>query len=231
MKRFWKDAVIAAKDGGHAVLLDGRGVKTPGGRKLVLPNAGLAETVASEWRAVDGEILPALMPMTGLANAAIDIVAEGRDGFAADLARYAASDLLCYRAEHPTALVQRQAEKWDPLLKWAERRFDIGFLVTGGVAPVSQPAALLERIGAAFAAMPPFPLAAMSPLVSLSGSAVIPLAMAEGAIDANEAWAASSLDELFQEEHWGSDAEAAASRASRERQFHGAAEFLRLANS
>ncbi|WP_199555860.1 ATP12 family protein [Sandaracinobacteroides hominis] len=229
MKRFWKEATVEAQAGGHAVLLDGRALRTPGKRVLLLPTAALAAAVAAEWREVGAEIRPGEMALTGLANAALDIVAEEPDAFAADLARYAASDLLCYRAEHPTPLVTRQAEAWDPLLRWAEQRFDIGFAVTAGIVPVNQPAAVLERIEAAFAALAPFPLAAMSPLVSISGSAVIPLALAEGAADVDAAWAASMLDEHWQAEKWGDDAEASASRSAREAQFRAAARFLALA--
>lgn len=229
MKRFWKAATVAAQDGGHAVLLDGHGLRTPGKRLLLLPTAVLAHAVAGEWNAVAAEIRPGDMPLTGLANAALDIVSEGPDAFAADLARYGGSDLLCYRAEHPAPLVSRQAESWDPLLRWAEQRFDIGFRVTHGIVPVNQPDAVAERIGAALAAMLPFPLAAMSPLVSLSGSAVIPLALAEGATDVDAAWAAAMLDEQWQVEKWGDDAEASASRAAREAQFRSAAQFLALA--
>lgn len=231
VKRFWTDASVAEQEGGHAVLLDGRAVRTPGKRALVVPTAHLAEAVADEWRGVEGEIHPDGMPLTGLANAALDIVADDPAAFATDLARYAGSDLLCYRAEHPAPLVARQAEHWDPLLRWAEQRFDVGFRVTEGIVPVAQPEAVLERIGVAYAALPPFRLAAMSPLVSLTGSAIIPLALAEGAIGTDAAWAAAMLDEHWQAENWGEDSEASANRADRERQFLAAARFLAFADA
>jgi chaperone required for assembly of F1-ATPase len=230
MKRFWQAATAVPVADGHGVALDGRPVRTPAGRPLLLPTADLASAVAAEWQAVDSELRPADMPLTGLANAAVDIVADDPAGFAASLARYAESDLLCYRAEHPPALVARQAAAWDPPLDWARRRFDIGFEVTAGIVHRPQPAVALARIGAAYAAFPPFALAALSPLVSISGSAVLPLALADGALDAEAAWAAALLDELFQAEQWGEDALAAASRADRARQFHAAAHFLALSS-
>lgn len=229
MKRFWTTTGIEAEDGGgHAVLLDGRRVRTPRGRTLAAPTEGLARAVAAEWDAVEGEVRPLAMPMTGLSNAAIDIVADDPTGFARTLAQYAESDLLCYRAEAPRPLVERQAEHWDPLLRWAEVRFDCQFHVTEGIIHVRQPDALLERIGAAFAAYPPFPLAALSPLVTLSGSAVVPLALAEGAIDVATAWAATVIDETWQAENWGEDADALAHRTGRQLQFGEAERFLRL---
>lgn len=231
MKRFWTDATTVARTGGVAIQLDGRPVRTPRGNGLILPNPGLAAAVAAEWQAVEGEVRPHAMPLTGLANAAIDIVAEDAPGFAEGLARYAASDLLCYRAQHPAPLVQRQRDQWDPLVRWAERRFDILFAVTAGIVPVGQPAATLARLREAFAAYPIFALAALWPLVSLSGSAIIPLAMAEGALDCADGWAAAILDETFQAEQWGEDALAAASRADRRHQFEAAARFLALAGS
>jgi chaperone required for assembly of F1-ATPase len=231
VKRFWKLAAAEPAEGGHAVLLDGRPVRTPKGLPLVLPVKPLAQAVADEWQAVEAELKPHAMPLTGLSNAALDVVAGDHEGFAAGLARYAESDLLCYRAEHPAPLVARQAERWDPLLGWAEQRFDVRFRVLAGIVHQPQPGLALERIGKAYAAFGAFELAALSPLVSLSGSAVIPLALAEGEVDLETAWTASVLDELFQEENWGADALATASREDRRRQFEAAARFLRLAGS
>jgi chaperone required for assembly of F1-ATPase len=168
------------------------------------------------------------MPLTGLANAAIDHVAPDRATFAAGLARYAISDLFCYRADSPAKLVAAQAEAWDPLLQWARRRFDVDFRVTQGVAPVDQPAATLDRLAHAVHALQPFSLAGLSPLVTIGGSLVAALALLEGAITTDDAWSAVSLDERWQLEQWGSDSEAEQAMASREADFRAGARFLGL---
>ncbi|WP_374388454.1 ATP12 family chaperone protein [Sandaracinobacter sp.] len=230
MKRFWQDVAVVAGEPGHAVQLDGRPVKTPKGAPLALPTDALAEAVAAEWRAVEGELNPADMPLTGLANAAIDLVGADLSGFADGLARYGESDMLCYRADHPEPLVERQKASWQPILDWAAGRFDLAFAVTAGVVHVAQPVETLTRIAAAYRAFGPFDLAALSPLVTLSGSAVVPLALAHGALPVEAAWAAAILDEAFQAELWGEDGLAAANRADRQRQFEAAARFLRLAS-
>jgi chaperone required for assembly of F1-ATPase len=230
VKRFWQDVQVEAGEAGHSVRLDGRPVKTPKGVFLALPTAAFAEAVAEEWRAVAGELKPADMPLTGLANAAIDLVGADLPGFAEGLARYGESDMLCYRADHPELLVDRQQALWQPILDWAGERFGIGFEVTAGIVPVMQPAPTLAGIGAAYRDFGPFELAALSPLVTLSGSAVVPLGLALGALCVEEAWNAAVLDEAFQAEHWGEDALASANRAERKRQFETAARFLRLAS-
>lgn len=228
MKRFYKAATVRAGAAGSEVLLDGRPVKTPGRNPLALPTAALAEAVAAEWNEQGERVDPRSMPMTGLANAAIDRVAPDPDAFAAGLARYGESDLLCYRAEGPAALVERQRQSWDPILAWARRLYDVDFEVTSGILPRAQPAATTERLAQATTAYDPFALAALSPLVTLSGSLLIALALAEAAIDADAAWAAATLDEAWQAEHWGEDAEAAQRLANRHAEFDAAARFLRL---
>lgn len=228
MKRFWKTVEVVEEAGAHALALDGRRVKTPKGAALLLPTAVLADAVAAEWRAVEGELNPSHMPLTGLANAAIDLAGAEPDRFADDLACYGESDMLCYRADHPELLAERQMTVWQPVLDWASARFDLAFEVTAGVVHVPQPEPTLARLRAAYRACSPFALAALSPLVSLSGSAVIPLALAHGALDAEAAWAAAILDEAFQAELWGEDALAADDRAGRKRQFRAAAQFLQL---
>jgi chaperone required for assembly of F1-ATPase len=169
------------------------------------------------------------MPLTGLANAAIDLVADDPGATAADCAAYAASDLLCYRADGPPSLVARQAEMWEPWIAWAEARFDVRFVRTTGVAPVTQPADTLARIRTACAACPPFALAPLMSLVRLSGSAILPLALLEGAVAPQAAWEAAILDEAWQAERFGDDREAAAARADRQAAFLAAARFLALA--
>ena len=227
MKRFYK----AVTTEGGAILLDGRPVRTPARAPLVLPGAVLADAVAGEWQAQGDDILPATMPLTGLSNAAIDRVAPDAARFAAGLARYAESDLVCYRADGPDSLVRRQAEAWDPVLDWARLRYDVHFAVTAGIVHVAQPAATLARLGEAVAARTPFALAGLSPLVTISGSLLIALAVAERAIAADAAFDAALLDEDWQAERWGEDALAAEARANRQRDFLAAARFLALVDA
>ncbi len=229
MKRFYKDVAVVPTDEGLAILLDGRPVRTPARASLALPTPALADAVADEWRAQGEEIDPAAMPFTGLANAAIDHIATNRADFAAGIARYAQSDLLCYRADGPEALVTRQAAAWDPLLEWARGRYDIAFVVTQGVLPVAQPDETLERLGAVVEALDPFTLAGLSALVTLSGSLVCGLAIVEGGHDPEAIWQAAEIDEAWQVEQWGEDAEAAARSARRTAEFAMAARFCALA--
>ena len=226
MKRFWKGVAITPERG---VMLDGRPVRTPGRVALILPTDALAQAVADEWRAVGETILPAAMPLTGLANAAIDRVAPDPRIFAAGLARYADSDLLCYRAETPEPLVARQATRWDPIIAWAQGRYDIGVEVTAGIVHRAQPPATLARLGEAVAAFDPFTLAALSPVVTLTGSLLLALALVEGALSPDDAWMAAHVDEDWQTEMWGEDYLAADTRAARRREFDAAVRFLRLA--
>jgi chaperone required for assembly of F1-ATPase len=228
MKRFYKEASARPAKGGWEILLDERTVKTPARAPLVVPTAALGEAIAAEWRAQEAKVDPRSMPLTGLANAAIDRVAPDPEDFARGLASYGESDLLCYRAEEPDLLVARQAERWDPLIAWARRRFDVDFELICGIIHRNQPANTLDRLGQAVAARSPFELAALSPLVTISGSLLIALALVEQAIDVETAWAAATLDESFQAEKWGEDREAAAALAARRRDFDAAYRFLTL---
>jgi len=228
VKRFWTDVSVGQETGGWSIALDGRPVRTPARASLVVPNKALAEAIAGEWRDVEGEIDPRAMPLTGLANAAIDRVAPDKDTFATGLARYAEADLVCYRADNPDGLVERQAESWDELLGWARRRFDVDFVTTSGVAHVEQPPATVERLAHAVASLDAFRLAGLSPLVTIGGSLIAALAVLEKAITPDEAWQAVSLDERWQLEQWGSDAEAEAALDNRRRDFMAAARFLEL---
>jgi len=229
VKRFWK-AVSVAPDqwGGHGLRLDGRPVRTPGRLPLIVPNAALAEAIADEWRNVTDEIDPRAMPLTGLANAAVERVARDPAPFIADIAGYGETDLLCYRAEAPDSLVARQAAVWDPLLDWARERYDIAFVVTTGIMHRAQPAATVTRLREAVTARDPFRLAALAPLTTIGGSLIAALALDEGAADVDTVWVATHLDELWQAEMWGDDAQAASARAARRRDFEAAAGFLRL---
>ena len=228
MKRFWKEAGVELKGDGWQVNLDGRPVKTPARAALSVPTEALARAIAEEWRTVEQEIDPRAMPLTGLANAAIDRVAPERGAFAEGLARYAAADLACYRAEGPRELVVRQERHWDKLLGWARRRFDVDFATTSGLMHVTQPAATVEQLGHAIAALDAFRLAGLSPLVTIGGSLVAALAVLEKAITAEQAWEAVSVDDRWQLEQWGSDAEAEAALENRRRDFFAAARFLEL---
>ncbi len=225
MKRFYQAASVGP---GRDILLDGRPVKTPGRADLVLPVDALAEAVAAEWNAQGQTIDPRSMPLTGLANAAIDRIAPDPAAFARGLAAYGEADLLCYRAEGPAPLVARQAELWNPILAWARQRYDVLFELASGVVHRPQPAATIGRLGAAVAARDPFQLAGLSPLVTVSGSLLIALAVAEGALGRDQAWAAAALDEHWQAEHWGEDAEAAQALANRRREFAAGARFVAL---
>jgi chaperone required for assembly of F1-ATPase len=225
VKRFYKEATVGA---GNAVLLDGRPVRTPGRAPLAVRAARLAAAIADEWNAQGETIDPRSMPLTGLANAAIDRIAPARETFARGLAAYGESDLLCYRAEGPAPLVARQAEHWDPILGWARDRYDIAFEVTAGIVHRPQPPETVARLAAAIGTRDPFALAGLSPLVTVSGSLVVALALAEGAIGLDAAWAAASLDEQWQAEQWGEDAEAAAALANRRADVAAAARFLSL---
>jgi chaperone required for assembly of F1-ATPase len=228
VKRFWKDVSVEADQGGWDIRLGGRPVRTPAKVALVVPTEKLAEAIADEWRAVNVDIDPRAMPLTGLANAAIDRVEPERQAFAGGLARYAEADLACYRSEWPPELVSRQAESWDALLAWARRRYDVDFVTTSGLLHVPQPSPTLEQLGHAVAALDAFRLAGLSPLVTIGGSLIAALAVLEKAITPDEAWQAVSVDERWQLEQWGGDAEAETALENRRRDFLAAARFLEL---
>lgn len=219
---------MPAEGGGFAVQLDGRPIRTPARALLVVPGALLAEAIAAEWNAQGEEVDPRSMPLAGLANAAIDRVAPDPAAFAATLAAYGETDLLCYRAEGPDSLVRRQAEAWDPLLHWARRRYDIDFEVVSGIVHQAQPEPTLDRLRRAVGARSPFELAALSPLVTVSGSLVVALALVEGAVGVDDAWTAATVDDAWQAEKWGEDELAAAALEARRRDFLAARRFLDL---
>jgi chaperone required for assembly of F1-ATPase len=225
MKRFWKDVTI---EPGNSLALDGRPVRTPGRALLALPTPALAEAVAEEWRAVESDIDPRAMPLTGLANAAIDRIGPARETFAAGLAAYGESDLLYYRAELPEPLVERQQAAWDPLLAWARGRYDVHFETTAGVMHKAQPPATLTRLSEAVAALGAFHLAGLSPVVTVTGSLVAALALLEGAADADAIWEAAQIDEAWQAEMWGEDDLATQARDAHHADFIAGTRFLAL---
>lgn len=225
MKRFWTDVRV---DADRVIRLDDRPVRTPGRTPLALPGDALATAVAEEWRGVAETIDPRTMPLTGLANAAIDRIAPARADFAAGLAAYADSDLLCYRADAPHELVARQAAAWDPLLDWARERYDVHFEIVTGIIHRDQPPATRARLREAVASRDAFHLAGLSPVVTLTGTLVGALALAEAAVDADTLWRAANVDEDWQAEHWGEDALAAEARAARRRDYDAGVRWLTL---
>lgn len=224
MKRFWKDVAVTPEGG---IALDGRPVRTPGRLPLVVPFPTLAEAIADEWRAVGETIDPRAMPLTGLANAAIERIAPDAPTFAGGIAVYGGSDLLCYRAE-PGPLAERQVAAWDPVLDWARERYRVEFVIADGVMPVEQPPRTLARLREVVVALSSWQLAPLSPVVGLTGSLLLGLGVVERAIDADTAWRAAHVDEDWQVEQWGEDALAAETRAMRAAECGAAIRFLDL---
>ena len=228
MKRFYKKAETRGSELGHAILLDGRPVRTPAKAALDVPWPKLAAAIVREWEAQVEKVDPRSMPLTGLANAAIDRIGPERDAFVRGLAVYGETDLLCYRADAPEALVARQAERWDPLLAWARHRFDVDFEVVHGIMHRPQPAPTIERLRKAIESRDAFEMAALAQHTTISGSLIIALALAEGAIEVDTAWQAAIVDEAWQTEQWGEDQEASRVLEARRRDFNAAARFLGL---
>jgi len=209
-KRFWKEAQVSDHEDGFAVLLDGRFIKTPAKRNLILPTRAMAQAVAVEWDAQEGEIKPATMPVTKTANAALDKVAIQHGEVADMLAAYGDSDLLCYRADAPEELIARQAEQWDPILDWAAETLGARLEPRTGVIHKPQNPPALEALGARTHALDAFRLAAFHDLVSLSGSLVLGFAAIEKLQKIETLWEISRLDEIWQIEQWGVDDDAEA---------------------
>lgn len=208
-RRFWTAAIPVPVEGGYAVHLDGRPLRTPMKAPLILPTLGLAEAVAAEWQAQEKTVNPETMPFTRASNSAIDKVTAQFDVVADMLAEYGGSDLLCYRAEGPEGLVARQAQGWDPLLDWAREDLGAALQTTVGVMHVAQPAASLETLRGHVRSLTPFQLAAFHDLVAITGSLVLALAVVRGRITVEAAWSLSRIDEDWQISLWGEDEEAA----------------------
>ncbi len=228
MKRFWTDVAVTREGEGHGIALDGKPIRTPGRVPLAVPSLRLAEAIADEWRAVTGDVDPRTMPLTGLANAAIDRITPDPTAFAASLARYGESDLLYYRAEEPAPLVERQQAAWDPALDWARTRYDVHFETAAGVMHRAQPAATIERLREATAARDTFALAGLHHVVTVTGSLVLALALAEDAMTSEAVWHAARIDEDWQAEMWGEDTLAQAATAAHKADFDAGARFLDL---
>jgi chaperone required for assembly of F1-ATPase len=219
MKRFYSAAEARPTDTGFAVSLDGREVRTPGKAPLQLPTRALAEALAAEWARQGETILPETMPLTRLANVAIDRAPHTRAELAAHVAKYGETDLLCHRADRPESLVQRQNAAWDPLLDWAHEALGVSLVSAEGVLALNQPAESLARLKAEAEAMDDFVLTGLAHAAGLAGSAVIAFALARGRLDGPAAFTAAHLDDLFQLETWGEDEEARARLTGLEAEF------------
>lgn len=229
-RRFWDTAGVRADARGHTVFLDDRPLRTPAGAPLSVPTAALGAAIATEWNGLAAEILPERLPLTRAANAAIDRVAPNPGPVADAVAAYGGNDLLCYRVDSPIALVVRQAAAWDPWLAWAAARYAAPLETTTGIMHHPQPPASLAALRAAVGATDPFTLTALHELVALSGSLVLGLAVADAALDPAAAWALSRVDETWQAEQWGIDAEAEDAAEKTGTKFLTAAEIIRLLN-
>ena len=224
-KRFYKDVGVGETDGGFAISLDGKPIRTPSGRHVLIPSRALAEAVAAEWADQKEALDPMTMPLTRLANSVVEGVVDRVADVSDDLARYFQSDLVFYRAGHPEALVAREAEHWDPVLFWAADTLGAHFILSEGIVHVRQPDAAVQ---AAREALPedPWSVAALHVITTLTGSALLALALAHGVRDADQVWAAAHVDEDWNADQWGTDEEAAGRRAARLRDFTAAVAVL-----
>ena len=228
MKRFYETAAAEPAADAYAVTLDGRPIRTPGGTPLRVPHHAVAAAIAAEWQAQGEKIEPKSMPLMALAATAIDRVAPNRDAVIGQVAAYAATDLLCYRAATPSELAARQAQVWQPLLDWLHAEHNAPLTVTTGITPITQRPETLAALTAAVAAHDDLALAALSSATASSGSLVIGLALSARHITAEEAFAASQLDETYQAEVWGADAEADKARAVLGNDLTAAGELFKL---
>jgi len=229
MKRFYKAVSVAEGDGGWRVLLDGRGIKTAGGRAQVVPTRALAEALAAEWAAQGEEIAATGFVLRDLADYAIDVVAGDPGDAIRAILPYGETDTLCYRADPGEALLRRQEECWEPLLAAAEARLDVHFERVSGILHRPQPPATMARLEAVLATQDAFALAAIRTLASLAASLVVALAAIAPGAGAQALWDAANLEEDWQAELWGKDAEAEARRANRLASFAAAMRFAALA--
>jgi chaperone required for assembly of F1-ATPase len=228
MKRVYREATTRQAGDGWGIALDGRPMRTPAKHELVVPSAALAAAIAAEWDAQQDDIRPATMPLTRLAATAIDRTRTQRDLVIAEAANYAGTDLVCYRVDHPPELVARQQAEWQPLLDWAMLRYDASLAATSGILPQPQSPGALKAFAAAVAAQDDFRLTALHAMTAACGSLVIALALLDGRLDAAAAFAVSQLDETFQIEAWGEDAEVAARRQGLAEDIAAAARFVEL---
>jgi chaperone required for assembly of F1-ATPase len=228
VKRFYKTAGVTETADGFGVALDGKPVRTPAKHPLTVPTRALAEAIAEEWH-VQGETVDAKrLPLTRVASIAVDLVAPRREAVVAEVVKYAGTDLVCYRAEQPSDLAARQHATWQPLIDWAALRFDAPLTVTAGILPVSQPPTTLKAFETAVAAYDSHRLAALHLATAACGSLVVALALIEGRLDAEAAFTAAELDESYEIERWGEDAEQARRRKGLGEEIALAARFVAL---
>jgi chaperone required for assembly of F1-ATPase len=228
-KRFYKHASVGEAGRAFAVLLDGKPAKTPARNALALPNAALASAVAAEWNAIEGEIDPVQLPLTRLANLAIDAVANAPQPVIDEIVQYAGTDLVFYRAAEPEGLAALQNERWTPVLDWAAAQLGARFVLAEGVMHVTQPNEALAAVReAAEKISKPFALTAAASATNIGGSALIALALADGALSGDEAWNAAHVDEQWNISRWGEDDEAQRRLAARHAEFSAAARMLSL---
>jgi chaperone required for assembly of F1-ATPase len=226
-KRFYAGAAVVEVEGGFAVALDGKPIKTPSGRIVAVPKPGIAQAMAAEWEAQQETIDPLTMPMTRFANSVVDAVVDRVGLLRDDIAKYFHSDLLFYRAGHPDTLVAREAGHWDPVLFWAADTLRAHFILAQGIMHVSQPG---QAVAAAHEALPrdPWSVAALHVVTTITGSALLALALHRGACEPDQVWAAAHVDEDFNAEQWGADEETVARRAARKLDFDAAVAILRV---
>jgi chaperone required for assembly of F1-ATPase len=227
-RRFYREAAAVQDAEGWRIALDGKVVKTPARNPLILPTQALAAAIVAEWAAQDVKVKPDTMPLMQLASTATDRVAPDRDRIIAETAGYAATDLVCYRAEGPADLIARQAAQWDPLIDWLRARYDVSLQVAAGVMAIPQSDQALATLARAVAAQDNLRLTALAVMTGAAGSLAIGLALLEGRIGPEEAAASAQLDELFQAERWGLDPEAEKRRASQKADLVSARRFLDL---
>lgn len=225
-QKFYKSASVVETPNGFAIALDGKPVRTPGKNPLTAPNRALADIMAAEWNAQADTIDPMSMPLTRIANSVIDGVSQNAAAVADDIAKYFGSDLLFYRAGFPEELIAQQAQHWDPVLCWAADELGAHFILTEGVTHVKQPD---TAVAAARVRLPDdaWQVAALHMVTTMTGSALLALALKHGALDATQVWAAAHVDEDWNREKWGIDDEVEARRASRLRDFEAAAAVLK----
>jgi len=204
-KRFWKDVSVRPEASGFGIYLDGKQLKTPLKASMLAPTMAVAEGIAAEWDAVEEKINPLDMHLTRCANATLDNVVISHVAVAEMLAEYGATDLLCYRADGPKELVDRQAEAWDPMLAWMSKKYDVTLIATAGIMHVPQPAEGQTKLRTVVSAFDPWRLTALHDLVTISGSLVLGLAVATKYLSTEAAWPLSRIDEAWQEEQWGVD--------------------------
>jgi chaperone required for assembly of F1-ATPase len=228
LRRVYRTAGVTEADGGFSIVLDDKPVRTPAKAPLVVPGRALAEAIAAEWQAQEERVDPDSMPLTRIASISIDLVTPRRAAVIAEIVKYAATDLVCYRAEHPYELVARQHAAWQPLVEWTKERYGAELLVTAGIVPRNQPGAAIHALTDAVAALDSMTLAALHLATAACGSIVLALALREGRLDAEGAFAAAELDQTFQIERWGEDTEQTRRRAGLGAEIAAAARFFSL---